>query len=162
MKFDTRIQGRGGRIQIEGSTFRYQREDGETAQGGFSIECLEPGSYSVLVGSRSYRVAEGARGEVLVNGVPLAVEVFDPRSLRERRAGASSEGRQEVAALMPGKVVRVLVKAGDSVEAGQGLVVVEAMKMQNEMKSPKAGRVIEVRTRPGAAVVAGEALVVVE
>ena len=63
---------------------------------------------------------------------------------------------------MPGKVVRVLVEPGDSVEAGQGLVVVEAMKMQNEMKSPKAGRVVEVRTRVDAAVVAGEALIVVE
>ena len=162
MKFDTRIQNRGGRIQIEGLTYQYKREDGETAEGEFSIESLEPGFYSVLVGGRSYRVAEGARGEMLVNGVPLAVELFDPRGLRGRRGGASNEGRQEIAAPMPGKVVRVLVAAGDTVEAGQGLVVVEAMKMQNEMKSPKAGRVIEVRIRPGAAVVAGEALVVVE
>jgi len=54
------------------------------------------------------------------------------------------------------------VAAGDSVEAGQGLVVVEAMKMQNEMKSPRAGRVVEVRTRADAAVLAGEALVIVE
>jgi biotin carboxyl carrier protein len=63
---------------------------------------------------------------------------------------------------MPGKVIRVLVSQGDSVEAGQGLVVVEAMKMQNEMKSPKAGRVAEVRAEPGAAVLAGETLIVVE
>ena len=162
MRFDTLIQGRRGRIQIEGSTFRYQREEGAAAEGEFSIECLERGCYSVLVGGRSYRIAEGARGEMLVNGIPLAVEVFDPRGLRGRRAGASSAGRQEVAAPMPGKVVRVLVAPGDAVEAGQGLVVVEAMKMQNEMKSPKAGRVTEVRTRSGAAVIAGEALVVVE
>jgi biotin carboxyl carrier protein len=59
-------------------------------------------------------------------------------------------------------VIRVLVSQGDSVEAGQGLVVVEAMKMQNEMKSPKAGRVAEVRVQPGAAVLAGETLMVVE
>src|SRR5271169_5276124 len=155
MKFDTRIQDRGGRIQIEGSTFRYQREDGETAQGGFSIEPLEPGCYSVLVGGRSYRVAEGARGEMLVNGVPLAVEVFDPRSLRGRQAGASSEGRQEVAALMPGKVVRVLVEAGDSVEAGQGLVVIEAMKMQNEVRSPKRGIVERLLVSEGQTINAG-------
>jgi biotin carboxyl carrier protein len=162
MRFDTLIQGRHGRIQIEGSTFRYQREDGAATEGEFSIERLEPGCYSVLVGGRSYRIAEGARGELRVNGIPLAVAVFDPRGLRGRRAGASSAGRQEIASPMPGKVVRVLVAAGDAVEAGQGLVVVEAMKMQNEMKSPKAGCVIEVRTRPGAAVIAGEALVVVE
>jgi biotin carboxyl carrier protein len=63
---------------------------------------------------------------------------------------------------MPGKVVRVLAAVGDAVESGQGLVVVEAMKMQNEIKSRKAGRVVEVRTRPDAAVVAGEVLLVVE
>jgi biotin carboxyl carrier protein len=63
---------------------------------------------------------------------------------------------------MPGKVVRLLVAVGDAVESGQGLVVVEAMKMQNEIKSRKAGRVVEVRTRPDAAVVAGEILLVVE
>jgi biotin carboxyl carrier protein len=63
---------------------------------------------------------------------------------------------------MPGKVIRVLVAAGDAVEEGQGLVVVEAMKMQNEMKSPKSGRVAEVRARPDATVGAGEVLVVVE
>jgi biotin carboxyl carrier protein len=63
---------------------------------------------------------------------------------------------------MPGKVIRVLVAPGDTVEEGQGLVVVEAMKMQNEMKSPKAGRVVEVRARADATVGAGEILVVVE
>jgi biotin carboxyl carrier protein len=59
-------------------------------------------------------------------------------------------------------VIRVLVAVGDAVELGQGLVVVEAMKMQNEMKSPKAGRIAEVKTKPGAAVAAGDVLVVVE
>ncbi len=71
-------------------------------------------------------------------------------------------GRHEVAAPMPGKVVRVLVAVGDAVEQGQGLVVVEAMKMQNEIKSRKAGRVVEVRTKPEAAVTRGAILLVVE
>jgi biotin carboxyl carrier protein len=64
--------------------------------------------------------------------------------------------------MMPGKVVRVLVQEGDEIEKGAGLVVVEAMKMQNEMKSPKAGRVVEVKTRPNATVAAGEVLMVIE
>jgi biotin carboxyl carrier protein len=63
---------------------------------------------------------------------------------------------------MPGKIVRVLVQAGDEVAAGQGVVVVEAMKMQNEIRSPKAGRVIAVRAVEGATVAAGEALAEVE
>ena len=63
---------------------------------------------------------------------------------------------------MPGRVIRVLVEAGQEVEAGQGLIVVEAMKMQNEMKSPKAGKILEIRTLAGSAVAAGDALLVLE
>jgi biotin carboxyl carrier protein len=63
---------------------------------------------------------------------------------------------------MPGRVIRVLVEVGQDVEAGQGLIVVEAMKMQNEMKSPKAGKVLEIKTSEGAAVSAGDALLIIE
>jgi biotin carboxyl carrier protein len=59
---------------------------------------------------------------------------------------------------MPGKIVRVLAAVGDMVEAGQGVVVVEAMKMQNEMKAPRAGRVVTLSAREGASVSAGEVL----
>ena len=162
MTRETRVGGRAGRIQIDGSSFCYRRDDGSVVEGGFSVVSLEPVRQSVLLNGRVYRIAEGARGEVLVNGRPLALGIFDPRELRGRKFGSTGGGRQEISAPMPGKVVRVLVEPGDPVEAGQGLVVVEAMKMQNEMKSPKAGRVVEVRTRPDAAVVAGEALVIVE
>ncbi|HLH44822.1 MAG TPA: acetyl-CoA carboxylase biotin carboxyl carrier protein subunit [Bryobacteraceae bacterium] len=161
MTRETRTGGRAGRIQIEGSRFRYQREDGGGAEGEFSIASLEPGCQSVLLNRRAYRIAKGPRGEMLVNGRPLAMEIFDPRELSLRKYGPAGRGRQEISAPMPGKVVRVLVQPGDSVEAGQGLVVVEAMKMQNEMKSPAAGRVAEVRTRAGATVAAGETLIVV-
>ena len=65
-------------------------------------------------------------------------------------------------ALMPGRVIRVLVEAGQQVEAGQGLIVVEAMKMQNEMKAPRAGRVASVKAEAGAAVSAGDILMVIE
>jgi biotin carboxyl carrier protein len=115
-----------------------------------------------LIEGRSYAVIVGPGNEIQVNGRTLSVEVFDPRSMRARGAAGAGEGRQKIAALMPGKVVRLLVAQGDTVESGQGLVVVEAMKMQNEMKSPKAGRVAEVRTRTDATVAAGEVLVVIE
>ncbi|HEY6340111.1 MAG TPA: acetyl-CoA carboxylase biotin carboxyl carrier protein subunit [Bryobacteraceae bacterium] len=162
MKRDTRIRGRAGSIEIEAESFQYQHAGGEPIKGRFFSEPTEPGSRAVVIDGRVYRVTRGARGEMLVNGVATLIEVFDPRDLRARPAAMASGGRSEIFARMPGKVVRVLVSKGDSVEAGQGLVVVEAMKMQNEMKSPKAGRVAEVRTQPGAAVLAGETLIVVE
>jgi biotin carboxyl carrier protein len=72
------------------------------------------------------------------------------------------EGRQSIVAPMPGKVVRILAAAGESVEANQGLLVVEAMKMQNEIRSPKAGKVVEVKVASGEAVNSGQVLLVVE
>lgn len=156
------IEGRPAELTLEGAHFRYKREDGETIGREFSFEAAGPGVYSVLIEGRSYQVHRLSAGEISVNGRALAVEVFDPREMRARARGGAGEGRQSVAAPMPGKVVRLLVQAGDMVEAGQGLVVVEAMKMQNEMKSPKAGRVAAVRVRAEATVAAGEVLMVIE
>ena len=160
MKRRVTVNGRSGSIEIEGSRLRYQREDGVVIEGEFSLEGSSV--LSVLFGGRSYRVSKGAGKEIWVNGRLLSMEVFDPRDLRPGQGTSANQGRQEIAASMPGKVIRVLVAAGDAVEEGQGLVVVEAMKMQNEMKSPKAGRVVELRTQPDATVGAGEILVVVE
>jgi biotin carboxyl carrier protein len=85
---------------------------------------------------------------------------------RTRRRGARDEagrvGRQPVVAPMPGRVVRVLVSPGDEVTARQGVVVVEAMKMENELRAPKAGTVKEVNVTPGTSVEAGRVLVVIE
>jgi biotin carboxyl carrier protein len=90
-------------------------------------------------------------------------EVRDPRSLQSRRsAGGGAEGTKKILASMPGKVVRVLVKQHDPVEAGQGVVVVEAMKMQNELKSPKQGMVQKILVGEGASVNAGDVLLVIE
>jgi biotin carboxyl carrier protein len=92
----------------------------------------------------------------------FAAEVTDPRVWRGRRSGAlEAEGRQQVVAPMPGKIVCVLVEAGDKVEAGQGLVVVEAMKMQNEIRSPKGGVVERLHVKAGQPVNAGEVLCIV-
>jgi biotin carboxyl carrier protein len=157
MKRQVTVNGRSAQIELEGSRLRYEREDGVVIEGEFSVE-----GTSVLLNGRNYRVVRGTGKEIWVNGRLLSIEVFDPRDLRPGQGALANHGRQEIAASMPGKVIRVLVAAGDAVEEGQGLVVVEAMKMQNEMKSPKAGRVAEVRARPDSTVVAGEILVVVE
>ena len=161
MKVEVVINGRAAKLEVDAGQLRYAPDGSEAIERDFSVEALVAGSYSVLIGGRSYNVIV-VGGAVRVNGRAFQVEVFDPREMRGRKNAAAGEGRQKIVAMMPGKVVRVLVAQGDAVEAGQGLVVVEAMKMQNEMKSPKAGRVIEVKTRPEATVAAGEVLMVIE
>ncbi|HEV2198799.1 MAG TPA: biotin/lipoyl-containing protein [Bryobacteraceae bacterium] len=151
-------------VETQGGTgiLTYTRENGESVRRAFSMELAGAGRFSVLVEGRSYRVTVADRGAIAVNGRTLYMEVRDPRKLRARGAAERNAGRQTVAAAMPGQVIRVLVEVGQAVEAGQGLIVVEAMKMQNEMKSPKAGKVLEIRTAAGAAVAAGDALIVIE
>jgi biotin carboxyl carrier protein len=126
---------------------------------------LEPGVYSVLLGGSSYeiRVMETPQGLIAeAGGRRFTVEVADPRDTSKGSRASIGSGRQSVAAPMPGKVIRVLVEVGDEVEVGQGLVVVEAMKMQNEMKAARPGRVIEVRARAGETVRAGDTLLILE
>jgi biotin carboxyl carrier protein len=131
------------------------------------VRLLEPGVMSLLVTSpdkqeRQYRCVLDGDG-VVIGGRRYGFEVEDPRSLQGRRgAGAGSEGPRPVKAPMPGRVVRLLVEAGEDVEEGQGVVVIEAMKMQNELKSPKAGRVVRVGVVVGETVGSGDVLVVVE
>jgi biotin carboxyl carrier protein len=126
---------------------------------------VEPGVYSVLLEGRSFevRAVPGRNGlSVEAGGRRLPVEVRDPRNASRQSRAAFGSGRQNISAPMPGKVVRLLVREGDAVDVGQGLVVVEAMKMQNEMKASRAGRVTEVRVRDGDTVGAGDTLVVLE
>ncbi len=128
---------------------------------------LPHGAVSMLVDGESYGVEFEENGDevgVLVRGQVTRVDVADERRLRLRAgtAGFSAEGKQLIVAPMPGKVVKVLVKVGDEVKQGQGLVVVEAMKMENELKSPKDGKVVELFAKEGATVENNAKLVVVE
>jgi biotin carboxyl carrier protein len=98
-----------------------------------------------------------------VKNARFAVESRDPRALRSRRAaGGVGEGPQRIVAPMPGKIVRVIAAAGTEVEAGHGVLVIEAMKMQNELKSIKKGTVKQVMVSEGSVVNAGDLLAVVE
>ena len=126
---------------------------------------VEPGVYSVLLEGASYEIRIQPSPEGLpasVAGRRFAAEVRDPRDASRSSRAAIGSGRQNVTAPMPGKVVRVLVGTGDLVETSQGLVVVEAMKMQNELKANRPGRVMEIRAREGETVGAGDTLVVLE
>lgn len=126
---------------------------------------VTPGIYSILIEGASFEVrlepdATGLR--ITIGGREFAARIRDLRHWRRNRGAAiEAEGSQRVIAPMPGKVVRVLVKAGEAVEAGKGILVVEAMKMQNEVRSPKSGKVERILVSEGQAVSAGEALAVV-
>ena len=128
---------------------------------------VAPNIFSVLLNGDSHQIRIAPRPDgTLTLHTGLAeyhAEVTDPRSWRGRRHGAvEAEGRQQITAPMPGKVVRLLVKQGDLVEAGQGLLVVEAMKMQNEIRSPKSGKIEKLFAKEGQPVNAGEVLLWVE
>jgi biotin carboxyl carrier protein len=117
--------------------------------------------YSVLVNGRSYNVrVDGS--SVTACQRTFRAEIVDPRRWSRDRNHRQAEGLQNIAAAMPGKVVRVLVAQGEQVAAGQGLIVVEAMKMQNEMKAVRAGRVVTLAAVAGATVNAGEILATIE
>ena len=124
--------------------------------------------WSLLIGLASYDVAieEAAAGALLlsVNGIRVPVSVARPRSGRARqdRQAVSAAGPLTISAPMPGRIVKVLVKPGEGVTSRQGLIVVEAMKMENELRAPRAGTVREVRVAEGALVEAGTALLVLE
>jgi biotin carboxyl carrier protein len=127
---------------------------------------LAPHTLSILLDGQNFEfgVMQSAGGKLkLQTGAQeFTAEVLDPRAWSGRRhSHVEAEGRQQIIAPMPGKVVRLLVKTGDHVEAGQGLLVVEAMKMQNEIRSPKSGTIERVLAKEGQPVNAGEILCVV-
>lgn len=134
---------------------------------GIAAEVIEvrTGIFSVLIGGKVFEacvwpVSDGVR--VAVGGVEYLAENDDPRQWRRRgRGSAALEGRQNVTAPMPGKVVRILVKGGEKVALGQGLFIVEAMKMQNEIKALKDGTIEKMIVQEGQPVNAGELLAVI-
>ena len=124
-------------------------------------------NYSLIVDNRSFEIeVDNSEDQyrVLVDGRNYHVHLVDERRMRVggAQSGLQLQGRQKVAVPMPGKVIAVLVPEGDTVEKGQGLVIVEAMKMENEVRSPVPGQVKEIRVKPGDAVEAGAVLAIVE
>ena len=130
------------------------------------VVAVQEGVLSLLTNGKSYEVKQeivGAETNVAVGHERFPVTVRDPRSFRSRsRAGASEQGVKKITAPMPGKVVRILAAVGAQVEAGQSVIVIEAMKMQNELKAPKTGTVKKINAVEGAAVEAGQSLAEIE
>jgi biotin carboxyl carrier protein len=134
-----------------------------------TVKSAQPGSYlltseGVVFDCRVDRARKsGDAIEVLVGADHFPITLTDPKRLRGGHSAAGhGEGTARIIAPMPGKVVRVLVEAGAAIEAGAGIMVVEAMKMQNELKSPKAGTVISLNAEIGATVNGGDVLAVIE
>jgi biotin carboxyl carrier protein len=121
---------------------------------------------SVLINGHAFEIKRERTAtdmHLWVGSARYAADLRDPRSLRSRRGAATGDqGARKLLAPMPGKVVRVLAPEKTQVEAGQGVIVVEAMKMQNEIKSPKKGVVQKVLATEGSPVNAGDVLAIVE
>ena len=170
MKFEVHLQSAapGARtrvLELERLDSSYRvKIDGELVNADAVQIALN--TTSVLLNGQAFEVhvTPSLDGKLKLQSGPheFLAELRDPRAWQGRKhAAAEAEGRQQIVAPMPGKVIRVLVSLGDEVEAGQGLVVVEAMKMQNEIRSPKTGKVERLQVKEGQAVNAGEVLCVV-
>jgi biotin carboxyl carrier protein len=162
MKFAIKISDKTRAIELQRNSDRWQVWlDGEALDAD-AVE-IAPNVFSVLLNGESFevRTAPASEGQLTLQTRhhEFTAEVINPRAWRGRHHGAvQAEGRQQILAPMPGKVVRLLVQVGDQVEAGQGLLVVEAMKMQNEVRSPKTGTVERLMAKEGQPVNAGEVL----
>jgi biotin carboxyl carrier protein len=165
MVYEVKVNGKSHRLELEKAGGGWKCHlDGR----GIEVDAVvtRRDVLSILVEGRSYDVKREQTATDLhmwVGSTRYGVELRDPRSLRARQDGTADEkGPKKLVAPMPGRVVRVLVAEKDDVEAGQGIVVVEAMKMQNEIKSPKKGAVMKILAVTGANVNAGDVLAVVE
>ena len=176
MKYEVRVGADTRSVSIERSAQGELRvaieslaPDGAGAKDS-AVDILEigPGSFSILFQGASFdtQIIPEAEGlAVFCRGREFHATVRDPRAWKDwkRTDGGlqQTHGRQEVVAPMPGKIVRVLVAAGQNVEVGQGLVVVEAMKMQNEIRATKSGQAERLLVREGQTVSAGDPLLVI-
>lgn len=165
MIYEVKLADKAHRVELQkNETGWLCKIDGEEIQ--LDVVSTQEGVLSIILDGKSYEVKQESTAtdfNIVVGGFRFPAEVRDPRSLRSRRAAdAGSEGVKKIVAPMPGKVVRILAQPGTAVEHGQGVIVIEAMKMQNELKSPKKGIVKKLAVREGAAVEAGQSLAEVE
>jgi biotin carboxyl carrier protein len=164
MTYDVVIDGKSYRLDLNQIDGRWMcRLDGREIE--VDAVLVRPDVLSLRIGNKAYEVkCERVAGElhIWLGSTHFAAEVRDLRSLRGRMRALDDSGPKKLTAPMPGKIVRILVTQGAEVEAGAGVLVVEAMKMQNEIKSPKKGTVLKILVTQGAAVNAGDVLAIVE
>lgn len=138
------------------------RINGEpVAPANADIVETEPNVFSILADGKSYE-ARVSGNEISIGGKRFHFEIEDPRRWKRSTLAAGAQGKASLTAAMPGKIVRVSVAVGDEVVAEQGLLVIEAMKMQNELKSPRDGRVTAIEVKENDSVNAGALLLTIE
>jgi biotin carboxyl carrier protein len=164
MTYDIVIDGNHHRLDLNQVHGRWScHVDGREIE--IDAVLARPDVLSLRIGNKAYEVKcerVGADLHLWIGSARFAAEIRDPRSLRSRGRAADDQGPKRLTAPMPGKVVRVLAAQGNEVEAGAGVLVVEAMKMQNEVKSPKKGTIQKILVMEGAAVNAGDVLAIVD
>lgn len=153
----------------EGKTSGRLKVSIDTREYEIDLSIPEPNVYLLQVGGRVFefttkRLADNSIAVYRRGGADFHVTLSDSRSLRSNRSVKQQEigGTIQVRASMPGKVVRLLIDVGSHVEEGQGLIIVEAMKMQNEIKSPKRGGITKIAVSEGSTVNSNELLIVIE
>ena len=165
MTYEIIVNGKAHKLELAQGDGRWRcRLDGHEVEVDASLARRDV--ISMLIGGTAYEVKRERTPtdlHVWVRNERFQVEVRDPRSFRSRKAAAGvGEGPQKLVAPMPGKVVRILLGANSEVEAGQGVLVVEAMKMQNELRAPRDGVVRRIEVAPGRTIEVGELLLVLE
>lgn len=164
MTYDIAIDGKSHRLDLSRTEGEWNcRLDGREI--AVDAVLARPDVLSLRIGNQAYEVKcerVGSDLHLWVGSARFAAEVRDPRSLRGRVRATDDQGPKKLTAPMPGRVVRILVTAGAEVNAGSGVLVVEAMKMQNEIKSPKKGTIQKILVSEGTAVNAGDVLAIVE
>jgi biotin carboxyl carrier protein len=164
MTYDIAIDGKNYRLDLNQAEGRWScRVDGREVE--VDAVLARPNVLSLRIGNKAYEVKcerLGSDVHIWVGSRRFSAEVRDPRSLRGRVRATDERGPKKLSAPMPGKVVRILLRQGDEVEAGSGVLVVEAMKMQNEVKSPKKGTIQKILVGEGTAVNAGDVLAIVD
>ena len=163
MKLNAKIDGE----KIEVEIVRVDDQVTATVDGRvYTLEVSrpEPNIYTFRSGGKMTQAFVSPDGsKVTIGGNEFEIDLIDPKRLRGSSVDAEhAGGAAEIKTAMPGKVVRILVSVGADVQKGDGVLVVEAMKMQNELKSPKDGLVKEIRTTEGSTVQAGDILAVIE
>lgn len=162
MKLNAELSGEKHEIELtrDGERISARVDDRE-----YELEAseVEPNVYLFKYNNQIFEIYVAPNGIVNLGNHQLEISVTDPKRLRSSGASqARADGIAEIKTAMPGKLVRVLTEVGAEIKQGDGVLVVEAMKMQNEMKAPKDGVVKEIRFAEGATVNAGDILAIIE